>query len=142
VEYLSAIWVQPETPTLRQEVPSATTDAPDDLQETPNNLQETHNDMTFSWRDLSFNEEADTQVEAHFCGKSEKDPSKPSRAILLQLLLKEKVASGRLVIDGFVDGIPVIVRGGRSPGDVDPEVIVRGGRSPGDVDPEVITRGG
>jgi hypothetical protein len=28
---------------------------------------------------------------------------------------------GRLVNDGFVDGIPVIIRGGRSPGDVDPD---------------------
>jgi hypothetical protein len=125
VEYFSAIWVQPETPILRQEVPSIPTEAPDILQEMPNNLQETPNIMQetqeYSWRDLQFDEEADAQVETHFCGKSDKDPTKPSRAVLLQLLLKEKVASGRLVIDGIVDGIPVIIRGGRSPGDVDPE---------------------
>jgi hypothetical protein len=122
VEYLSAIWVQPETPTLRQEVPSAHTDAPDDLQETPNNLQETHGDMTFSWRDLPFDEEADAHVEAHFCGRgsSDKDPAKPSRAVLLQLLLKEKVASGRLVIDRIDDGIPILIRG-RVPGDAHPD---------------------
>jgi hypothetical protein len=96
VEYFSAIWVQPETPILRQEVPSAPREAPDDLQETPNNLQETpnnlqetHGDMTFSWRDLPFDKEADAHVEAHFCGRgsSDKDPTKPSRAVLLQLLL-------------------------------------------------------
>jgi hypothetical protein len=52
--------------------------------------------MTFSWRDLSFDEEADAHVEAHFCrrGSSDKAPIKPSRAVLLQLLLKEKVALG------------------------------------------------
>jgi hypothetical protein len=124
VELFSSIWVQAETHTLRQEVPPATTDTPDDLQETPddpqeapNDLQEVPNDlqeshvMTFSWRDIQFDAEADTQVENHFCGKSDKDPSKTSRAVLFQLLLKEKVASGRLVIDGIVDGVPVIVRG-------------------------------
>jgi hypothetical protein len=125
VEYFSAIWVQPETPILRQEVPSIPTEAPDIPQEMPNNLQETPNIMQetqeYSWRDLQFDEEADAQVETHFCSKSDKDPSKPSRAVLLQLLLKEKVASGRLVIDGIVDGILVIIRGGRSPGGVDPE---------------------
>jgi hypothetical protein len=93
VEYFSAIWVQRETPILRQEVPSTPTEAPDILQEMPNNLQETPNimqetqDTTFSWRDLQFNEEADAQVETHFCWTSDKDPTKPSRAVLLQLLL-------------------------------------------------------
>jgi hypothetical protein len=116
-------------PILWQEVPSIPTEAPDILQEMPNNLQETPNIMQetqeYLWRDLQFNEEADTQVETHFCGKLDKDPSKPSRAVLLQLLLKEKVASSRLVIDWFVNGIPVIIRGirGRSRGDVAPEDI-------------------
>ncbi len=44
MELFSSIWVQPETPTLRQEVPLATTDTPDDLQETPDDLQEAPND--------------------------------------------------------------------------------------------------
>jgi hypothetical protein len=117
VEIFSSIWVQLEKHTLRQEVPPATTDTHDDLQEThdnsqeaPNVPQEAPNVMTLSWRDLQFDAEADTQVENHFCGNLDKDPSKPSRAVLFQLLLKEKVASGRLIIDGIVDGVPVIVR--------------------------------
>jgi hypothetical protein len=69
--------------------------------------------MTISWRDLSYDEDADAHVEAHFCGRgsSDKDPTKPSRSILLQLLLKEKVASGKLIIDRINDGIPIIIRG-------------------------------
>jgi hypothetical protein len=93
-----------------------------DWQETTNVPQETREEsqeapnvpqgaMTLTWRDLTFDAEADAQVENHFCGNSDKDPTKPSRAVLFQLLLKEKVASGRLVLDDFVDGVPVIVRG-------------------------------
>jgi hypothetical protein len=104
-------------------VPSAPTDAPDDLQETPNNLQETHddtqdnsqvgNEMTFLWRDLSYDEDGNAHLIDHFCrrGTSDKDPTKPARSVLLQLLLKEKVASGELVIDGFEEGIPILIRG-------------------------------
>jgi hypothetical protein len=52
-------------------------------------------------------------------------PTKPARSVLLQLLLKEKVASGELVIDGYEEGIPILIRGrgqvsediGRSPED-------------------------
>jgi hypothetical protein len=114
VEYLSAIWVQPETPILRQEVPHDPADAPDNLQETPDDLQETPDDsqeyvddpqdtsqvwqvdkkMTkYLWRDLSFNEEANTQLLEHFCrrGTLEKDPTKPGKSAHLQLLLKNMV---------------------------------------------------
>jgi hypothetical protein len=135
---LNAIWVQPEKHTLRQEVPTAITDdlqeTHDDSQEAPDVPQDTRDvpqearevpqvAMTHTWRDLGYDAEADILVENHFCGNSGKDPTKPSRAVLLQLLLKEKVASGRLVIDEIVEGVPVIVRGksddGRAP------VIVR-----------------
>jgi hypothetical protein len=104
-------------------VPSAPTDAPDNLKETPNNLQETHDDtqensqvgnkMTFSWRDLSYDVDANTLLIDHFCrrGTSDKEPSKPPRSVLLQLLLKDKVASGELVIDRFEEGIPILIRG-------------------------------
>jgi hypothetical protein len=44
-------------------------------------------------------------------GKSDKDPSKPARLALLQLLLKNMVASGKLVIDRFEEGIPILSRG-------------------------------
>jgi hypothetical protein len=54
----------------------------------------------------------------HFCrrGTSDKDPSKPARSVLLQLLLKDKVASGKLVIDRFEEGIPILIRGSSSEG--------------------------
>jgi hypothetical protein len=69
--------------------------------------------MTFSWRDLSYDEDAKAHLIDHFCrrGTSDKDPTKPARSVLLQLLLKEKVASGELVIDGFKEGIPILIRG-------------------------------
>jgi hypothetical protein len=133
VEYLSAIWVQPETPILRQEVPHIPAGAPDNLQDTLNNLQETlddsqeyindpqdssqvrqiNNKMTkYLWRDLSFDKEANTQILEHFCrrGTSEKDPTKPRKLALLQLLLKNMVASGKLVIDRIEDEVPILSR--------------------------------
>jgi hypothetical protein len=69
--------------------------------------------MTLLWRDLSYDDDADAHIEAHFCGRvlSDKDPTKPSRSVLLQLLLKEKVASSKLIIDRIDDGVPIIIRG-------------------------------
>jgi hypothetical protein len=91
VEYLSSTIFQPETPILRQETPV----------------------MTLSWRDLSYDEDADAHILDHFCrrGLLDKDPTKPSRSVLLQLLLKEKVEKGQLVIDRFEDGVPILFRG-------------------------------
>jgi hypothetical protein len=91
VEYLSSIIFQPETPILRQETPI----------------------MMLSWRDLSYDKDAGAHIEDHFCrrGSSDKDLTKPSRSILLQLLLKDKVTSGKLIIDRFEDGVPIIIRG-------------------------------
>jgi hypothetical protein len=134
VEYLRDIWVQPETPLLRQEAPYVPADAPDvmqevpdDLQETPDNPQEEVNDLQgnsqvrqvdfkmteYSRRDLSFDEEANTHLLEHFCtrGTSEKDPTKPGKTALFQLLLKYMVASGKLVIDRIEDGVPILSRG-------------------------------
>jgi hypothetical protein len=124
VEYLSALWGQPETPILRQEVPNVPADAPDDLQEQPTTcrrhlttrspVRQVDNKMTkYSWRDLSFNEEVNTQLLEHFCrrGTLDKDPTKPGKSALLQLLLKNMVASGKLVIDRFEEGVPILSRG-------------------------------
>jgi hypothetical protein len=68
---------------------------------------------TYSWRDLTFDEDANTHLLDHFCrrGTSDKDPSKPARSALLQLILKNIVASGKLVIDRFEEGIPILSRG-------------------------------
>jgi hypothetical protein len=68
--------------------------------------------MTFSWRDLSYDKDANAHLIDHLCrrGTSEKDPTKPSRSVLLQLLLKEKVPSGKLIIYGFEEGIPILIR--------------------------------
>jgi hypothetical protein len=67
----------------------------------------------YVWRDLSFDEEANTQLLEHFCrrGTSEKDPTKPGKLVLLQLLVKNMVASGKLVIDRIEDGVPILSRG-------------------------------
>jgi hypothetical protein len=127
VEYLSSIWVQPETPILWQEAPHDPADAPDNLQEAPDDLQEDVNDTQgtsqvlqvdykitkYLWRDLSFDEEANTQLLEHFCrrGTSEKDPTKPGKSVLFQLLVKNMVASGELVIDRIKDGVPILSRG-------------------------------
>jgi hypothetical protein len=110
VEYLSSIIFQPETPILRQEAPKNLEDTHDDLQGTRDDMQD--NVMTLSWRDLSYDKDADAHLLDHFCrrGTSDKDPTKPSRSFL-GLLLKEKDASGELVIDGFEDGVPILIRG-------------------------------
>jgi hypothetical protein len=49
----------------------------------------------------------------HFCrrGTSDKDPTEHARSVLLQLLIKNMVASGELVVDGFEEGIPILSRG-------------------------------
>jgi hypothetical protein len=67
----------------------------------------------YLWRDLSFDKEANTQLLEHFCrrGTLEKDPTKPGKSALLQLLLKNMVASGELVIDRIEDGVPILSRG-------------------------------
>jgi hypothetical protein len=131
-KYLPSIWVgQSETPPLRQEAPDISWEAPDNLQETPDDLQETPDDLQetldnpqdaiqvvnimtkYSWRDLSFDEDANTHLLDHFCRRvtSDKDPSKPVRSTLLQLLLKNMVTSGELVIDRIEEGIPILSRG-------------------------------
>jgi hypothetical protein len=133
-KYLSSIWVQPETPLLRQEAPHVPADAPDVTPEVPDNLQETSVDpqedvnnwqgksqvqqvdlkMTeHSWRDLPFDEEANAHLLEHFCrrGTSEKDPTKPGKTDLFQIMLKYMVALGELVIDRFEDGVPILSRG-------------------------------
>jgi hypothetical protein len=133
-KYHSAILVQPETPLVRQEAPQVPADTPNVRQEVPDNLQETPDDpqedvndlqgnskvrqvdpkMTeYSWRDLSFDEEANTHLLQHFCrrGTSEKDPRKPGKTDLFQLLLKYMVASGELLINRIEDGVPILSRG-------------------------------
>jgi hypothetical protein len=131
-KYLPSIWVQSETPPLRQESPDVTQEAPDDLQETPDDLQETP-DVTqedinnrqgdsqvrqvdimakYSWRDLPSDEEATAQLLDHFCRRSsERDPVKPGKADLFKILLKYIVALGNLTIVRFEEGIPILRRG-------------------------------
>jgi hypothetical protein len=66
----------------------------------------------FSWRDLCFDAEVNTQLLDHFCKRSlDKDLSKPSRNALLQLLLKNMVASGELIVDRIEEGVPILCRG-------------------------------
>jgi hypothetical protein len=69
--------------------------------------------MMFSWRDLSYDEDANRLLLDHFCrrGTSDKDPSKLARSALLQLVLKNMVALGKLVINMFDDGVPILIRG-------------------------------
>jgi hypothetical protein len=67
----------------------------------------------FSWRDLPFDAEVNNQLLDHFCRRSsDKDPSKPLRLALLQLLLKYMVTSGELIVDAMnQEGVPIIRRG-------------------------------
>jgi hypothetical protein len=126
VDYLSSIWVQPETPILRQENPNVPSKAPDDWQETPEDRQETPDDRQetsqvlqeldlkmseYSWRDLSTDEEADEHLTDHFCkrGNMDKDPAKPGKPALFALLQKYMVAAGAIKIERFEDGIPEAV---------------------------------
>jgi hypothetical protein len=133
LKYLSSIWVQPETPLLWQEAPHVHADAPDVTQEVPNDLQETSDDpqedvnnrqgdsqvrqvdikmAEYSWRDLPFDEEAIAHLLDHFCRRgSEKDPAKPGKKALFQILLKYMVASGDLIIDRLEEGVPILSRG-------------------------------
>jgi hypothetical protein len=82
-KFLSAIWVA--------EAPDVTQDAPNDLQDTP---------------DVP-------QLLDHFGRRSsDKDPSKPSRSALLQLLLNYMVTSGNLIFDAInEEGVPILRRG-------------------------------
>jgi hypothetical protein len=131
-KYLSSIWVQPKTPLLRQEAPHIPSDAPDVAQEVPDNLQDTSDDpqkdvndrqgdcqvrqvdikmAKYSCRDLPFDKEANAHLLDHFCRRcSEKDPTKPGKMALFQLLLKYMVASGDLIIDRFEEGVPILSR--------------------------------
>jgi hypothetical protein len=131
-KYISAIvrWEAPdvmqETPNDLQDTPDVTQEKPDDPQEaplvpqeTPDDQQENVNDITdikmakLSRRDLPFDEEVNNQLLDHFCRRSsDKDPSKPSRLVLLQLLLKYMVASGELIVDAIKEeGVPILCRG-------------------------------
>jgi hypothetical protein len=66
----------------------------------------------FLWRDLPFDTEVNTQLLDHFCKRSsDMDPSKPSRSALLQLLLKNMVALGKLIVDRIEEGVPILCRG-------------------------------
>jgi hypothetical protein len=132
-KYLPSVWVQPETPLLRQEAPNFPANAPDvaqevpgDLQETSDNPQEDVNDRQgdsqvrlvdikmaeYLWRDLPFDEEANAHLLDHFCRRGlEKDPRKPGKTSLFQILLKYMVALGDLIIDRFKEGVPILSRG-------------------------------
>jgi hypothetical protein len=80
----------------------------------PQDTSQVGNKMTtYSWRDLTFDKVANTHLLDHFCrrGTLDKDLSKPARSALFQLILKNMVASGELVIDRFEEGIPILSRG-------------------------------
>jgi hypothetical protein len=66
-----------------------------------------------SWKDLPFDADVNNQLLDHFCRRSsDKDPSKPSRSALLQLLLKYMVTSGDLIFDAInEEGVPILRRG-------------------------------
>jgi hypothetical protein len=135
-KYLSAIWVAEapdvtqdapdnlqDTPDVPQETPNGLKEAPhvpqetpDDLQETLDNQQENVNDIKMakpSWKDLPFDVDVNNQLLDHFCRRSsDKDPSKPSRLALPQLLLKYMVTSGNLIFDAInKEGVPILRRG-------------------------------
>jgi hypothetical protein len=97
-------------------VPHVPQERPDNLQETPDDQQE--NDIIdikmakLLWRDLPFDADLNNQLLDHFCRRSsDKDPSKPSRSALLQLL-KYMVTSGDLIVDAInEEGVPILCRG-------------------------------
>jgi hypothetical protein len=126
LKYLSAIvgWEAPEvtqeTPDDLQDTPDVPQETSDDLQETPDIQQKIVNDRQvdikmakFSWRDLPFDAEVNNQLLEHFCRRSsDKDPSKPSRSALLQLLLKNMVTKGELIVEAInEEGVPILRRG-------------------------------
>jgi hypothetical protein len=109
---------------FRQEAPHVPADAPDVSQEVPEDLQETSDNpqeevnnrqgnsqvwqvdlkmAEYSWRDFPFDAETNSHLLEHFCrrGTLEKDPTKPGKMALFQLLLKYITASGKLVSDRF-----------------------------------------
>jgi hypothetical protein len=138
-KFLSAIWVAEapnapdvtqdapndlqDTPDVLQEAPHVPQETPDDLQEAPHVPQETLDDQQEnvsdinmakpSWKDLPFDADVKNQLLDHFCRRSsDKDPSKPSRSALLQLLLKYMVTSGDLIFDAInEEGVPILSRG-------------------------------
>jgi hypothetical protein len=65
------------------------------------------------WKDLPFDADVKNQLLDRFCRKSsDKDPSKPSRSALLQLLLKYMITSGYLIFDAInEEGVPILRRG-------------------------------
>jgi hypothetical protein len=142
VDILSNFFVKPETVTndLQEElddpqgtpnVPQETREVPQEPREVPQVTREVQQvAMSHTWRDLGYDAEADSSVENYLCNlyPPSKEPSKPSRAVLLKLLLKEKVASGRLVVAEIVDGVPIVVRGGQSD-DGRGKIAVRGAQS-------------
>jgi hypothetical protein len=136
-KYLSAIvgWEAPnvtqDMPDDLQETPDVTQETPDDLQETPNvpqetpeNLQETPTSsrktsttgrasaksgrLTSKWQSYR----GGTCLLTRCKRSSDKDPSKPSRSALLQLLLKYMVAAGKLIVDQInEEGVQILCRG-------------------------------
>jgi hypothetical protein len=132
---------QQDTPDVPQETPDNLQETPDVPQATPDVQQENFNDRQgisqvrqvdikmakFSWRDLPFDAEVNTQLLDHFCRRSsDKNPSKPSRLALLQLLLKNMVASGKLIVDAIEEGVPILRRGDAThvTGDVAADVML------------------
>jgi hypothetical protein len=108
--------VPQETPYGLQEAPNVLQETPDGLQETLDDQQENVNDMKMaklSWKDLPFDADVNNQLLEHFCKRSsDKDPSKPLRSALLQLLLKYMVTSGDLIFDVInEEGVPILRRG-------------------------------
>jgi hypothetical protein len=83
------------------------------------------------WRDLPFDAEVNAQLLDHFCKRSsDKDRSKPLRSALLQLLLKNMVASGKLIVDRIEEGVPILRRGDAThvTGDVAADVTLASGQ--------------
>jgi hypothetical protein len=79
------------------------------------------------WRNLTLDEEVDNHLLDHFCkrGISEKDPTKPGKPALFDLLLKYMVASGDFDIERIEEGVPIFSRGHDQPtsGQVQPSAL-------------------
>jgi hypothetical protein len=69
--------------------------------------------MTHSWKELSTNREADEYLVSFFCkrGAADKDPSKPTRPVLFNILQKYIVIAGALKIMKIEDGVPFFEQG-------------------------------
>jgi hypothetical protein len=88
-------WVKPETVTddlqEKHDDSKEAPNVPQEAREVPQEAREVPQvAMTHSWRDLGYDAEADSLVENYFCSlyPPSKEPAKPSRAVLLKLLLK------------------------------------------------------